>query len=176
MKVILADVISLNGKITKGDDPDIHSWSSAEDWEKFVQLRDSCDVIVIDRHTYETVLPKPEAGKLRIVLTTRATDFLDAIVPDQLEFRNTSVKLLIDELSLSGHKKVLVAGGGKVCADFMSAGLVDEFCLTLEPVLFGEGKAMLAERPFNVSLQLISVEKLNEQGTLLVRYKPIKSN
>ncbi len=170
MKVIIADVISLNGKITGGDDPDIHSWSSTEDWEFFTTLRDSCDVIVIDRHTYETVMPEPEPGRLRVVLTSKPDAFVDANVPGQLEFCNLQSADLFTRIEKSGHNKMMVAGGGRVCADFFRAGLVDEFYLTLEPYLFGSGKSMLAEVDLEVSLQLLEVKKLNDKGTLLVHY------
>ncbi len=84
MYVTLADVISLNGKITKGDNPDIHAWSSVEDWEHFVQLREKHEVIIIDRNTYETVHPVPEHGRLRIVLTSRPEQFAEDHTPGQL--------------------------------------------------------------------------------------------
>lgn len=55
MRITLASVISLDGKTTRADDPDIHAWSSAEDWEHFVKLREEHDTIVIDHDTYDTV-------------------------------------------------------------------------------------------------------------------------
>ncbi len=170
MHITLADVVSLNGKITKGDDPNIHGWSSDEDWEHFVRLRDAQDVMVIDRHTYETVRPQPSPGLLRVVLTSHPERFVAETVPGQLEFANQTPQSLVDRLTKEGHQKMLVAGGGRVCSEFLTAGLVHDIYLSFEPVLFGEGKPMLAEKPLEVVLQLESVTKLNDRGTLLAHY------
>lgn len=170
MHVTLADVIALNGKITKGDDPDIHSWSSAEDWEHFVKLRDGHDVIVIDRNTYETAKPVPEPGKLRVVLTGQPETFAGDTIHGQLEFMNIAPSQLVEQLRSAGHNKVLVAGGGTVCSDFLAAGVVDDLYLTFEPVLFGTGKPMLAERELSITLELVDAQRLNDRGTLLAHY------
>jgi dihydrofolate reductase len=176
MQVTLADVISLNGKITQGDNPDIHAWSSEEDWEHFVQLRDQSDVVIIDRKTYETVRPKPEPGKLRIVFTSTPEKFEDDHVPGVLEFTNVSPTVLMQRLVTGGYQKVLLAGGGRLCSDFFEADLVDDVYMSFEPVLFGEGVPMLREAPLTVSLLLESVRQLNTQGTLLAHYTVLKAN
>jgi dihydrofolate reductase len=173
--ITIADVISLNGKITKGDNPNIHEWSSAEDWQHFVQLRDQHDAVIIDRHTYETVRPPAELDRLRIVFTSTPERFSGAAVPGQLEFVNVSPSELAERLAQEGHQKVLIAGGARLCSDFLAAGLVDDV-YSFEPVLFGTGKSMLSETDLNISLQLQSVEQLNERGTLLARYSVIKAN
>ncbi len=176
MQVTLADVISLNGKITQGDNLDIHAWSSKEDWEHFVQLRDESDVVIIDRKTYETVRPKPELGKLRIVSTSTPGKFEDDHVSGILEFTDASPAELIQRLAAEGHQKILLAGGGRLCSNFFEADLVDDVYMSFEPVLFGEGAPMLREVPFTVSLQLESVRQLNTQGTLLAHYTVIKAD
>lgn len=174
MRVILADVISLNGKITKGSSPDVHSWSSKEDWEHFVSLRDGCDVIVLDRKTYETVRPQPQEGTLRIVFTSTPERFSGANVPGRLEFTDTLPTDLIDRLVSDGYKKVLIAGGARLAGSFLQAQLIDETYLSFEPVLFGTGRSMLDEDSLDVSLQLESVTRLNDRGTLLAHYSVIK--
>lgn len=79
--------------------------------------------------------------------------------------------ILAKRLAKDGHKKVLVAGGSVLCSNFLAAGLVDELYLTLEPVLFGMGEPMLAERLLDISLRLQSVVRLNDKDTLLAHYK-----
>jgi dihydrofolate reductase len=176
MQVTLADVISLNGKITRADDPDIHAWSSTEDWEHFVGLRDKSDVVIIDRKTYETVRPQPEPGKLRIVFTSTPERFKDDQVAGVLEFVNILPTELVVRLRHDGYQSVLLAGGGRLCSDFLQAGLVDDLYLSFEPVLFGEGATMLSPGPLDVSLQLESVARLNARGTLLAHYTILKSD
>nr|AIA10944.1 RibD C-terminal domain protein [uncultured bacterium] len=173
MKITLVDAISINGKITKGEHD--MSWLSNEDQTEFARLRDQHDVIVLDRKSYESYHPRPQNGKLRLVLTHHPELFIDDTVPGQLEFVvMDDVKTLVAQLQERGCKKLLVAGGGSVAADFLEAGVVNEVYVTLEPVLFGQGKTMLAERTLNVHLKLKSVKQLNETGTLFIHYEVSK--
>lgn len=176
MHITLADVISLNGKITRDDDPKIREWSSKEDWEHFVQLKDENEVIIIDRKTYEAVQPVAEHGKLRVVFTSTPEQFRTASLPGQLEFVNESLSTLIQRLETEGYTKVLIAGGARLSSSFLAAGLVDDVYISFEPVLFGTGRPMLSEAPLDISLQLQSVSRLNERGTLLAYYTVIKTD
>ena len=68
------------------------------------------------------------------------------------------------------HTKVLLAGGARVYSSFIKEGLVDEIYLTVEPVIFGQGKPLLADGDSDVNLKLVSSKKLNKNGTLLLKY------
>jgi len=172
MQITLAYVISLNGKITKGDDPDVKLWSSDEDWEHFVELRGKSDVVVMDRKTYETVKPPAESGKLRVVFTSTPERFQG--LEGQLEFVNETPAEFVKRMSESGYEKILLAGGARLSGDFLAAGLVDDVYISYEPVLFGSGRPMIDEGGLDVKLRLQSVERLNEQGTILAHYKVLK--
>ncbi len=45
-------------------------------------------------------------------------------------------------LAAAGEQNVIVMGGGDVLRQFLAAGLVDEFTLTIAPVLLGAGKRL----------------------------------
>jgi dihydrofolate reductase len=163
--------MSANGRITKGDEPNVHDWSSSEDSQHFIDLRDNADVVVIDRTTYELVQPELEAGKLRVVLTHHPETYVDQVVPGQLEFTSEPVAELVKRLHEAGKQRLLMAGGRHVSAEFLAAGIVDDIYLTYEPLLFSQGTTMLADESWlEVSLRLQSVKQLNERGTLLAHY------
>jgi dihydrofolate reductase len=168
LHITLAYVASVNGKITKGDNPDVHTWSSKEDREHFDGLRAEHDVIVIDRKTYETVKPEPVRGKLRVVFTSTPERF--KTVPGQLEFVDEAPSALVERLSNEGYKKMLIAGGATLSGSFLAAGLVDDLYLSFEPVLFGSGRPMIITGMPDIPLQLQSLQRLNEQGTILAHY------
>lgn len=169
MKITLVDAISVNGKITKGEG-DI-SWLSDEDQLAFLRLRAEHDVIVLDRKSYETYRPQPQAGTLRVVLTHHSERFTNDTIPEQLEFfAMNDAKALVSQLEKRGHKKLLIAGGSTVAADFLEAGLVNEVYVTFEPILIGQGTLMIAERGLEVHLQLKNIKQLNDNGTLLAHY------
>jgi dihydrofolate reductase len=168
-------VTTLDGKITKGDDPHIHQWTSKEDQEYFSSLIKSNNLLVFGSQTYEAAKNRMHLsqGKLRVVLTRNPEKYKRDSVPGQLEFSNESPRQLVARLRKKGYKTLLLLGGGVVNALFLRAGLVDELHLTLEPKIFGRGKALVNEE-VNVSLKLTSVKKLNSQGTLLLKYRVLK--
>lgn len=176
MKVIMVMVSTLNGKITNGDDPNIYTWTSKEDKNYFFSLLKKNRVVVMGSNTYNAVKDKIQLRRnlLRIVFTRNLRKYSREIIPKQLEFISNSPKQLVKNLKERGYKKILIVGGGKVNSSFLKTGLVDEFYLTLEPKIFGEGKALFEEGAFENKLQLISVKKLNKKGTLLLKYKLLK--
>jgi dihydrofolate reductase len=168
MHIVSADVMSVNGKITK-DAADSHSWTSAADWKHFKSLRDSHDLLVLGRGTYEVVQPQPEAAWLRIVLTHHPENFKDKTVPGQLEFLNKSPEQLIKLMEKRGFTRMLLLGG-EVNTAFWAAGLVNEAFITIEPSIFGQGKNLAEGVDFSADLHLQSVIQLNKRGTLLLHY------
>src|SRR3989344_5509114 len=98
MKIILVMVSSLDGKITWGEDPDIHQWTSKEDQDYFHNLIETNSLVVMGRKTYEAASPRPQAGKLRIVVTNNPDKFKDKSIAGQLEFTNEPVKVLAGRL------------------------------------------------------------------------------
>ncbi len=177
MKVALVMVSSLNGKITRGDDPSVTHWSSEEDQKLFAALIAKARLILMGRQTYEAGREriKLQPGKLRIVLTRQPERFRDQAVTNQLEFTKEKPKELIKRLEAQGYKELLLVGGGKVNVMFLKEHLVSEIHLTIEPLLFGYGTPLVAEGLFDVPLQLVKIKRLNKNGTLHLTYK-VKDN
>ena len=166
-------VASLNGRITKGKNSDIYRWTSVADQKFFFDLIHKSALIVMGRSTYEAVRSrlKLSSERLRVVLTREPKRYAKFAKPGILEFSSENPKQLIKSLAKRGYKELLLVGGGEVNAAFLEAGLVDEILLTIEPVIFGTGKLMIADGKFNKNLKLIGVKKLNRRGTLLLRYE-----
>jgi len=166
----MIDVCSADGMLTKGDDPHVPNWSSSEDMEYFLAMRDSFRLLIMGRATYEVMRPSPEAERMRVVLTGKPEQFAAKAVPDQLEFSAASPGEIVQQLESRGYNEALLLGGGHINGAFLQAGLVTELHLTIEPVLFGAGVPLLGGLPADISLQLLSYKQLNERGTLLLHY------
>ncbi|OGH33871.1 MAG: hypothetical protein A3J69_01095 [Candidatus Levybacteria bacterium RIFCSPHIGHO2_02_FULL_42_12] len=173
MKIVMVMVATLNGKITKRDDPDIYKWTSREDQTYFFFLLKKSRLIVMGSKTYEAAQKniKLTNNTLRIVLTKNPMEYRKDFVPGKLEFTNELPRQLVKRLDARGYEKMLLVGGGVLNAAFLKAGLVNEVHLTLEPKIFGAGKPFVGDNEFECSLKLISIKRLNTQGTLLLRYK-----
>lgn len=175
MKIILAMVISVDGKSTKHNLPD-QSWASSEDSKHLRKLISENNLILMGGKTYETAKShiKPSEGKLRIVVTRIPKKYEGDKVDGQLEFVNGSVSEIVDGLEKRGFEQMLLLSGQKLNQEFLEANLIDEIYLTVEPKIFGSGNGILSETNLDIQLELLSMEKLNEQGTILLKYKVIR--
>ena len=165
-------VSSVNGKITKGDNPDVSAFASKEDAALFEAIKKRHTCYIMGVGTFEAsrrriVLRK---GKLRVVLTHTPAKYQAETVPGQLEFTDKEPKVLLRSLEARGHKHVLLLGGAVINSVFLKAKLVNEIRVTVEPALFGKGKNILAENGVDVPLRLIGIERLNKAGTLHLKY------
>ncbi len=176
MHITLIMVSTANGKISHGDDPDETSWSSTEDQSLFSSLKQTHNLIVMGSETYlaNKKRMKLQNNVLRIVFTKNPKKYRTSEIADQLEFVNTAPKKLVHNLESRGYTKMLLVGGSEVNALFFKNNLIDKLHLTIEPRMFGLGKNIIAEQDYAVQLQLVSVEKLNDAGTLHAIYTVIK--
>lgn len=175
MKVTMVAVSSLNGKITKGKDPNIYSWTSKEDSKLFFSLIEKNNLIVMGSKTYEAVrkIIKHRKNKLRVVLTRDPKKYSKETIMGILEFTNESPLKLIKRLEERGYEKMLLVGGATINSLFLKSKLVNEICLTLEPKIFSSGANLIGEENFDILIKLINIKKLNEQGTLLLKLRVI---
>ena len=172
MRITAVVAMSLNGYITDGDNPDVTTWTSAEDKAFFRAQKDASDVIVMGKNTYIAMsrVIKLEPERLRLVLTSNPQQYADKIVEGQLEFSNLNPVDLAKNLEARGYERIMIAGGSQVYADFLNAGLINDFKVTVEPVIFASGVSFFKGLTKNYNLALVDAEKLNDQGTLLLSY------
>ncbi|CAN5129002.1 dihydrofolate reductase family protein [soil metagenome] len=172
MKIILVMVTTINGKSTNGDVPGTSSWASSEDQDFFFNVLKANDLLIMGRKTYEAAknFMQLTPDRLRIVLTSRPDIYQADAIDGQLEFTSDMPSELVKKVEDRGYTQALLLGGEKTNTDFLKENLVDELWLTIEPKIFGKGNSMIGNVDFNLSLKLLSCEKLNTTGSLLVKY------
>ena len=175
MKKILVFVSTLDGKVTQWDDPMVRKWSSKADQEYFSRLWKESGLIVMGSKTFNASPIKPSPLHLMVIMTREPSKYAAQAVPGQIEFSNETPEQLVARFGKQNYKLMTVVGGPHVAASFLKDELIDELWLTLEPRIFGQGESLLAEEKLNIHLQLISCEKLNNEGTLLTKYAVVKS-
>lgn len=172
MKIIMVMVSSVNGRITKGNNPNVYSWSSKEDKNFFLPLVKKHNLIVMGSKTYEAVRKNLDLSqpKLRIVLTKNPKKYSKQALAKKLEFSQESPRQLVRRLNRQGYPEMMLLGGGLINSSFLKAKLVDELQLVIEPLIFGTGQLLVGEAPFTSKLKLATIKRLNHQGTLLLKY------
>lgn len=173
MKILLVMVASVDGKANKGNSSNVTEWTSKEDQSHFGALLKASKLILVGRKTFEQY--KSTLSNLDdalCVVLTKGSDSQKDILPGQsLWFTGDSLDRVIQRLEKLDHQKALLIGGPTVNEAFLKAGLVNEVWLTIEPRLLGSGLNVAGNEPLNIEMQLMSVTKLNRNGTLLVKYK-----
>jgi len=166
MKIILLAVVTLDGKIARNEHH-YSNWSSKEDKRIFVATTKQARVMILGNNTFRT-LPSLLPGRLHVVLTINPEG--KANIPGQREYTNQSPQEIVADLEARGYEQAVVVGGGQINALFLKAGLIDEIWLTVEPMIFGSGVDLFRGFEFDLRARLLSVEKLNEAGTIHLRY------
>lgn len=94
-------------------------------------------------------------------------------VADVLVLGDATVDLAagLDELDKRGLRRILTEGGPHLFGALSSAGLVDELCLTLSPILAGPGAGRISDGPqAGTPLGLTLRHTLTADGMLFLRY------
>lgn len=166
-------VSTINGKTTKGDTPGTTDLASTEDQDYFFQTLKDNNLLIMGSKTYEAARDgmNLSSDRLRVVLTSRPDDYQEETVSGQLEFTSDTPKMLLQRLGERGYTQAILLGGERTNTDFLREKLVHEVWLTLEPKIFGEGNGLLSNSDLSLNLKLLSSEKLNSQGTLLLKYQ-----
>jgi riboflavin biosynthesis pyrimidine reductase len=97
----------------------------------------------------------------------RAREVADVVLAGDLR---VELARAVAELGRRGHRVVLCEGGPSLLAETAGAGVLDELCLTLAPVLAGgvSPRILTGPLPDAVDLRLASV--LEDEGALFLRY------
>lgn len=171
MKVTLAFVVSLDGRVTGPKGEESRDWASPEDQKFFADLVQKTGTVIMGRNTY--LLHKKYFTKSphirRIIMTRDAT--LAASRKPGIEFSSLSPTKLIKKLEKEGCREVLLAAGPLLSAAFLKSKLVTDFYLTVEPIIFGSGLPIFDGVVGRPKLTLVSSKKLNTGGTMLLKYK-----
>lgn len=172
MKIIMVAAISKDEFITKGDNPDVSSWTSKEDKLFFGEIKSKHKLFVMGSNTYDSGAVLPRLGTLKIVLTSNPKRYSNKEIPGQLEFKKLNPREFVTFYK-SNYDTCLLLGGGYTYSQFLESNLVDELYITIEPVEHKSGIPLLTNGNklinFTKDIQP-TITKLNSSGTLLLQY------
>lgn len=142
-------------------------WTTKEDKDHLHKMEAKADALFLGRKTFE--IAKQKISKFNcIVLSSKAKGVErkgNAI------FFNPKKNSLQKILKENGFEKICVLGGRGAYNYCLKNNLLDEIFLTIEPVLFGNGITMFDKSVKTRDFSLVSVKKLNKNGTILLHYK-----
>lgn len=174
MKTVLIFVATLDGKITRWNNPHVKKWSSQQDKDHFEQIWDSAPLIVLGSKTFDADPIKPSKTHLLMIMTSRPEQYQSYAVEGQIEFVSAPPQQIFQTCKQAGYPQMLIAGGAHIATSFLKEKLIDELWLTVEPKIFGQGSSFVIDDKLDIELKLLSSEKVNERGTLINKYAVVQ--
>jgi dihydrofolate reductase len=159
---------SLDGYIA-GRDDDI-SWLFRDGDYGYAAFFAGIDTVLTGRRTYETALSFPEwpYADRKVVVFTRGND-LRIASPNTAATARAPADVLAELRSRSG-KDLWLVGGGQLVRAFLDAGLIDDFIVSIHPILLGDGIPLVAPGAARTSLALVS-ERHFPSGLVQLTYR-----
>lgn len=170
-KVILYIAMSLDGYIaTKENSIDFLSMveQQGEDYG-YADFVKSVDTVIIGRKSYEKVLAMgfeyPHVDKDVYIITRSERPAIG-----NFKFYAGDLAQLVSNLKAQSGKKIYCDGGAEIANELMKNNLIDEFIISIIPILLGDGvKLFNGGRP-KKELSLVSSKQF-ESGLMQLHYK-----
>jgi dihydrofolate reductase len=142
-KVVLFIAMSLDGYIAdaKGDIGFLSAVEQPGEDYGYGEFIQTVDTVVLGRKTYDKVLgfgiPFPHADKQTYVITRTPGPS-----KDRIHFYTGNPGDLIRQLKEESGKNIFVDGGAEIVNALLKENLIDEFIISIIPVLLGDGVAL----------------------------------
>lgn len=139
--------MSLDGYIATKDDN--ISWLSVVEKEGedygYAEFNKTVDTYIVGRATYDVVLKLtggsfPAANQHDCYVITRSSKKNN----NGVTFYNGDIEDLIIKLKSQAGKNIYCDGGGKIVKLLMDKNLIDEYIISVVPIILGDGKRLFA--------------------------------
>lgn len=164
---------SLDGYIAKPDD-DLSFLklveTEGEDYG-YAEFTQTIDTIILGRKTYDWVLKEVgsshyDNGERDVYVITRT----ERPPVGKTKFYTGNLVELVRELKTKEGKNIYCDGGAEIINELLKYDLIDEFIISVIPVLVGNGTRLFNDGRAEQELQLVSVKQY-ETGLTQLRYK-----
>lgn len=169
-KVILYISMSLDGYIaTKDNSLDFLSLveKENEDYGYFDFVK-SVDTVIIGRKTYEKVIDLgyeyPHTDKDVYIITRTEKPSIG-----NFKFYTGELTKLVADIKCQSGKNIYCDGGAEIVNELLKNNLIDEFIISVIPVLLGEGIKLFNDGRPELRLKLISTKQF-EKGLTQLHY------
>jgi dihydrofolate reductase len=173
-KVILYIASSLDGYIAQDND-DLSFLSIVEQegqdygYENFLQ---TIDTVIVGRKTYDKVISMgfdfPHTDKDAYIITRTPRPSIGSV-----KFYTGDLKSLIFKLKSEKGKDIFCDGGAEIVNQLLIDELIDEFIISVIPILVGSGTKLFKDGGKEQKLELVSTKSF-DTGLVQLHYKRVK--
>jgi dihydrofolate reductase len=173
-KVIVYIATSLDGYIAQPND-ELGFLSCVEQEGEdygYAAFVETVDAVLVGRKTYDKVLSMgfdfPHADKDAYVITRTPRPSIGSV-----KFYTNDLKSLVARLKSEKGKHIFCDGGAEVIHELLKDDLVDEFIISVLPILVGNGTKLFKEGRPEQLVELVSV-KTFDKGLTQLHYRRVK--
>ncbi len=174
-KLILYIAMSLDGYIAKPND-DIGFLSIVEQEGQdygYTDFLKMVDTVIVGRKTYNKVIAMgfdfPHTDKDSYVITRTPRPAIGSV-----KFYTGDLTSLVQELKSKTGKNIYCDGGAEIVNELLKQDLIDEFIISIIPILVGNGTKLFKDGRPEQQLKLISVKSF-EKGLTQLHYQRINN-
>lgn len=162
-KLILYIATSLDGYIATEEDS--LEWlfkTEGEGDNGYSEFYRTVDTILLGRRTYDWIIDK-EKGKFPY-RNKKCYVFSKSICEnnEHVEFINGDIVEFTNEIKKLEGENIWIVGGSNLLHYFMKERLVDEFIISIAPILIGRGIPLFKEIDFEIELKLKGMRQFNQ--------------
>jgi dihydrofolate reductase len=173
MKKIISNVaMSLDGYIAKNDG-DISFLSAVEKEGEdygYADFLKSVDTIIVGRKTYDKILSikfeYPSDKDVYVITHDEKSDH------DRIKFYTGSLLKLVSELRIKPGKNIFCDGGSEIINQLINNNLIDEFIVSVIPIILGSGIPLFKSGIPELTLKLVSCHEFDTGLVQLHYVKP----
>ena len=194
MRIIVSDFMSLDGVVQApgGAEEDTEGGFQHGGWSMpyfdpegmgaaIGEAMESTEALLFGRRTWR-VMADAWPGRAGDPFANRMNEIPKyvasrTLTQDDLDWSNTTLLPAADaigavrELHARPGGDLQIMGSSSFASQLVAAGLVDEFCLMVEPILLGGGKRLFPDDGTARPLELVSVKNAST-GVLICTYRP----
>ncbi len=175
-KVILYIAISLDGYIANLDGS--IDWlntdnTDIEEDKSYRALYERIDTVILGRKTYDQIVNElavdhyPYEDHMSYIITSRPEENQDKRI-----FTDEPVCDLVRDLLTMEGKDIWVVGGSQTIAPLIDENMIDEYQITILPILLGEGIPLF--RQFRAPVHLFLVSAYAERQMAYLTYEKVR--
>jgi dihydrofolate reductase len=170
-KIILYIATSLDGYIAKPNDDLSFLSIVQQDGEDYgyADFVKSVDTVILGRKTYDWVMTQvsefPHADKNSFIITRTPKPSIG-----KTSFYTGKLQDLIIKLKAEHGKNIFIDGGAEIVNELLKENLIDEFIISVIPILVGNGTKLFKDGRPEQKLELLSTKKF-DKGLTQLHYK-----
>jgi dihydrofolate reductase len=169
-KIILYIAMSLDGYIAdeNGNVDWLEEYANIEDTD-YKEFYKTIDTVIMGRKTYDQVLSFGEYPYQNAKSYVYSNSKIDS--DDNVEFTNVLPVDLAKSLKQQLGSHVWLIGGADLIHDFIEDNLIDEYQISILPVVLGNGIPLFKRSNYRVGLKLVSNKNIKE--TVMLTYRKV---